>query len=716
MAKRRARHYANLRARTMRSTRVDGAGRQRAEEATAAGQAEVALRESEARDRAASAEAARLEAEAAVRRSEEQYRLVNRATNDVIWDWDLETNRVYWNGAVVQHFGCTPEELGDGPEGWYDRIHPEDKARVSEGIRAAIEGNGESWTDEYRFRRGDGSYAPFLDRGYIGRSASGEPTRMIGSMLDLTERHRAEAALRESELFHRQTLESIPGMVWATRPDGYCEFLSEQWVEFTGVPAERQFGDRWLEVLHPDDRERVFAAWRAAVGGLAPYDLEYRIRWRDGGYQWFKVRGRPIRDASGRIVRWFGIAINIHDLKLAEQALRDADRRKDEFLAMLAHELRNPLAPVRTAVAMLRRVGAADPVQRRARDVIDRQVTHMVRLIDDLLDISRIARGRIQLRKARCDLVGIVRQTAEDYRANLEAEGVALRVSAPDEPLWVEGDDTRLAQMLGNLLQNAGKFTDAGASGGGRVSVRVEAGPRAPGREGGVSGQAVITVEDNGVGMDPGLLARIFDPFSQADQGLARSKGGLGLGLALVKGLVELHGGTVAAHSEGIGRGSVFTLRLPLAAPVARDLSAASDGEEASRQGVRVLVIEDNHDAAESLEMLLTLSGYDVETAFDGPTGLTAARTRPPDVVLCDLGLPGGMDGYDVARAIRAEPSLASTRLVALSGYGQDEDRRRSREAGFDRHLVKPAEDTALMEALSAGRRELRSSASPLSR
>ncbi|WP_437592841.1 hybrid sensor histidine kinase/response regulator [Sorangium sp. So ce1000] len=713
MAKRRARHYANLRARTtMRSTRVDGAGRQRAEGAAAAGQAEAALRESEARDRAASAEAARLEAEAAVRRSEEQYRLVNRATNDVIWDWDLETNRVYWNGAVVQHFGCTPEELGDGPEGWYDRIHPEDKDRVIGGVHAALDGGCECWTDEYRFRKSDGSYAPFLDRGYIGRSASGAPTRMIGSMLDLTERHRAEAALRESELFHRQTLESIPGMVWATRPDGYCEFFSEQWVEFTGVPAERQFGDRWLEVLHPDDRERVFAAWRAAVGGLAPYDLEYRIRWRDGGYQWFKVRGRPIRDASGRIVRWFGIAINIHDLKTAEQALRDADRRKDEFLAMLAHELRNPLAPVRTAVAMLRRIGAADPVQRRARDVIDRQVTHMVRLIDDLLDISRIARGRIQLHKARCDLVSIVRQTAEDYRANLEVDGVALSVIAPDEPLWVEGDDTRLAQMLGNLLQNAGKFTHAG----GRVRVRVEAGPPGPGRVEGALGQAVITVEDNGVGMDPALLARLFDPFSQADQGLARSKGGLGLGLALVKGLAELHGGTVAAQSDGPGCGSTFTLRLPLAAPIARDQQAASDGEGASRRGLRVLVIEDNHDAAESLEMLLTLSGYDVETAFDGPTGLTAARTRPPDVVLCDLGLPGGMDGYDVARAIRAEPSLASTRLVALSGYGQDEDRRRSREAGFDKHLVKPAEDTALMEALSAGRRELRAAATPLHR
>ncbi|WP_437281581.1 PAS domain-containing protein [Sorangium sp. So ce375] len=691
---------------------MNGTACQRSEGTTARGQAEPALRESEARDRAASAEAARLEAEAAVRRSEEQYRLVNRATNDVIWDWDLETNRVYWNGAVIQHFGCTPEELGDGPEGWYDRIHPEDKDRVIGGVHAAIDGGCECWTDEYRFRKSDGSYAPVLDRGYIGRSASGVATRMIGSMLDLTERHRAEAALRESELFHRQTLESIPGMVFATRPDGYCEFLSEQWVEFTGLPAEQQFGDLWIDVLHPDDRERVFAAWRAAVGGLAPYDLEYRVRRRDGGYQWFKVRGRPIRDASNRIVRWFGIAINIHDLKLAEQALRDADRRKDEFLAMLAHELRNPLAPVRTAAAMLRRVGSADPVQRRAREVIDRQVTHMARLIDDLLDISRIARGRIQLHKERCDLVRIVRQTAEDYRANLEVAGVALSVIAPDEPLWVEGDDTRLAQMLGNLLQNAGKFTDAG----GRVSVRVEAGLPGPGRDGGVFGQAVITVEDSGVGMDPALLSRLFDPFSQAEQGLARSKGGLGLGLALVRGLVELHGGTVAAHSDGPGRGSMFTLRLPLAAPIARDQSAASDRDEASRHGVRVLVIEDNHDAAESLEMLLTLSGYEVETAFDGPTGLTAARKRPPDVVLCDLGLPGGMDGYDVARAIRAEPSLASTRLVALSGYGQDEDRRRSREAGFDKHLVKPAEDTALMEALSAGRREMRSTASPLPR
>ncbi|MCO5168265.1 MAG: PAS domain S-box protein [Planctomycetes bacterium] len=614
--------------------------------------------------------------ERALRDVEERYRLLGRATNDVIWDWDLATDRLDWNEAVLQHFGCPREALGPTIESWTERIHPDERARVVGGIHAAIDGGQEAWSDEYRFRRSDGSYATFLDRGYIARDADGRAVRMIGSMLDLTGRRQAEAALRESEARFRRLADAMPQLVWVARPDGHHEYFNQRWYDYSGATPAESEGEGWARLLHPDDRARTLEAWRGCLASGEPYGIEYRFRrGADGAYRWFLGRAEPVRDEAGAVVRWFGTCTEVEELKRAQEALRDADRRKDEYLAMLAHELRNPLAPVRNAVELLRMVGPRAPAQERATEVIDRQVTHMARLIDDLLDVSRIARGRIQLQRQRCDLAQVVRQTAEDYRANLEASGLTLVVRAPAAPLWVQGDRTRLAQMVGNLLHNAGKFTPRG----GRVTVSA-AGQR---------DDVLVTVEDTGIGLPPDLLPRIFDPFAQAEQGPDRSAGGLGLGLPLVKGLAELHGGGVTAESAGPGQGAAFTLRLPLAADEAAAASAALPaGEEAP--GLRVVVIEDNRDAAESLRDLLTIVGHEVRVAFDGRDGLEAARALRPEVVICDLGLPGGLDGCAVARRLRAEPATASALLVALSGYGQDEDRRRTREAGFDAHLVKP--------------------------
>ena len=379
----------------------------------------------------------------------------------------------------------------------------------------------------------------------------------------------------------------------------------------------------------------------------------------------------------------------LEESRRTAEALRQADRRKDEFLAMLAHELRNPLAPVRNAVEILRLARLDAVAVSKARAIIDRQVSHMARLIDDLLDVARIARGKVRLRTERCDLAAVARQTAEDYRPTLTAAGLTLEVDAPDRPLPVTGDPTRLAQVVGNLLHNASKFTPRG----GRVDIRAAA----------AVGSAVITVQDTGAGMDADVLSRLFEPFGQADQSPDRSSGGLGLGLALAKGLIELHNGTVAAESAGPGQGSTFTLRLPLAGPAAaareRPATAAP-----SREGeqLHVLVIEDNRDAAESLQMLLTLLGHDVQVAFDGRAGLTAAAVSRPDVLVSDLGLPGELDGYAVARAVRADPTLAPTYLIALSGYGQDDDRRQAQQAGFDLHLIKPVDPAVLARTLAA--------------
>ncbi len=511
-------------------------------------------------------EAALVQSEAALRKSEERHRLVARATNDVVWDWDLHTGHLEWSASVLEHFGCDAHSLGTHIVGWIGRIHPDDRDRVVEGIHAAIREGKESWSDEYRFRRQDETYASFLDRGYIARDASGEATRMIGSMLNLTERRRAEDALRE------------------------------------------------------------------------------------------------------------------------------ADRRKDEFLAVLAHELRNPLAPVRTAVHLMGRSGASPEVVERARQVIDRQVSHMARLIDDLLDVSRITRGILELKSERCDLRTLVLQTAEDYRGNLEEAGLEVAIRDPGAPVWVQGDPTRLTQMVGNLLHNATRFTPAG----GKVTVSVALDVDRV--------LAQVSVEDTGVGIEPGLLARLFDPFSQAEQGLARSKGGLGLGLALTKGLAELQGGSVTAHSDGAQQGSCFTLRLPLIDPP----GAKSDVEAVKKpDGLRVVVIEDNEDAAEMLAELLAFSGHQVKVALDGRQGIDVVRAFRPQVVISDLGLPGHTDGYAVAGALRADPAVAPALMIALSGYAQDEDRRRSREAGFHEHLAKPPDLAALESMLASVPREV---------
>jgi len=372
------------------------------------------------------------------------------------------------------------------------------------------------------------------------------------------------------------------------------------------------------------------------------------------------------------------------------EALQRADQRKDDFLAMLAHELRNPLGPVRNAVEILKLGTPTEETVTQARDIISRQVTHMARLVDDLLDVARIARGKVQLRAKTCDLGDIVRQTAEDYRLTLSDAGIQLTVATPPEPLSVNGDPIRLAQVIGNLLHNAGKFTPKD----GQVEVLASREPN--------EHVALITVSDTGAGLDEKVRARLFEPFSQADQALDRDKGGLGLGLALVRGLVELHGGAVDARSDGPGKGSTFLLRIPLLMSGQTSSDVPSRVPQEAPTGLRILLIEDNRDAALTLQMLLSLQGHEVRIGFDGPEGLNTAQVFRPHVVISDLGLPGEMDGYAVASALREDPSLPPIYLIALSGYGQDDDRQRAADAGFDRHLVKPVDPQSLRDALSA--------------
>ena len=379
-----------------------------------------------------------------------------------------------------------------------------------------------------------------------------------------------------------------------------------------------------------------------------------------------------------------------HDRNLAMEALRVADRRKDEFLAMLAHELRNPLAPIRNAVEILR-LSNDRAVRERARELVGRQVQHLARLVDDLLEVSRITQRKVVLKESVVQLSAVIETALEVVRPNFATLGHALTVSLPPEDVWLNVDAVRLSQVLGNLLHNAGKFTPRGGA------IAVEAQRSA---EGGVS----IRVSDNGVGIAPEMVSSVFDLFSQADRSLERSQGGLGIGLSLVKGLVEMHGGSVQVESPGLGNGSVFTIRLPAARIVASGpaanpaVDAVSRGAPAPR---RILVVEDNRDAAESMLMLLSGFGHEVSLVNDGREAVDAALAFRPDVILLDIGLPG-IDGFSLAKTLRTLPETSAARLIAVSGYGQDRDRVRSAEAGFDLHLVKPVDPSKLTAAIDA--------------
>jgi PAS domain S-box-containing protein len=519
------------------------------------------------------------------------------------------------------------------------------------------------------------------------RDDRGEVTGVVIVLRDITERRQAEQALRTSEARFRHLADAMPQIVWTATADGSADYFNARWYEYTGLTPEASLHEGWRAAVNPDDLDRVSLMRDRAVGEGQVFEAEVRVRRRDGVYRWHLVRSLPVRNAAGDLARRFGAATDIDDRKRAEDALRDADRRKDEFLAMLAHELRNPLAPIRNAVTIM----ALDEHDREAlqwsREVIDRQVQHLSSLVDDLLDVSRITQGKITLTKAPLAVRTFLFAALETSRPLIDARKHRLDVFLPEEVFRVEGDPNRLAQVISNLLNNAAKYTPDG----GRIRVSVD-------RDG---DEAVIRVEDDGEGISGEMLPRVFDLFSQASQSIDRSDGGLGIGLTLVKRLVEMHGGTVEAHSDGPGHGSEFTVRLPLLrteAPAPTPPRGKARGLGRTR---RVLVVDDSRDTANTLARLLRRLGHKVDVAYEGPSAYEAGVALTPDIVLLDIGLPG-MDGYEVARRLRAEPSLDGVCLVAVTGYGSEADRRRSTAAGFDAHLVKPVEFDALRRVLEA--------------
>lgn len=584
-------------------------------------------------------------------------------------------------------FGFAPDEPVRVTEDFIARVHADDVPMLVPAVNRCRQ--GADFEMEYRVVLPDGGVRWLYDRAKMERDAEGRPTYLVGACTDITKRKQVEAALRASEERFRLMANSIPQLAWMARPDGHIYWYNERWFDYTGTTPEQMEGWGWQSVHDPNELPKVLERWKASLVTGQSFDMVFPLRGKDGIFRPFLTRVSPLRDAEDRILHWFGTNTDITEIRTMEAALQDADRRKDEFLATLAHELRNPLAPLRNALQIMKLSGN-DPSVANVRDMMERQVQQMIRLVDDLLDLSRISRGKIELRKERLALATVVETARETSRPLLEAAHHELTLALPPQPLLVDGDLIRLAQVVSNLLNNAAKYTPEG----GHVWLTVE-------RD---DGDALLRVRDNGIGIPADMLPRIFEMFTQVDRTLERAQGGLGIGLTLVRRLVEMHDGTVEAHSDGPGRGSTFSVRLPLAQVNPERPQTEEQHDQGRRESVpgrrRILVVDDNVDSAHSLAMLLQLMGNEVRMAHDGPSALEAAAAFVPDIVLLDIGLPG-MNGLDVARRMRKIPALQNAVLVAQTGWGQDEDRRRSQEAGFNTHLVKPI-DLAALQAMLA--------------
>lgn len=514
-----------------------------------------------------------------------------------------------------------------------------------------------------------------------------------GIVRDITERKRAEQELRDAEARIRSVVDHVV--------DGIITIDEEGSVASFNPAAEKLFGYEATDVIgrnvrmlmpepyhseHDSYLQNYLATGIAKIIGIG---REVIGRKRNGST--FPMELAVSEFHLGKQRFFTGIVRDITERKRLENELRQrltelaqADQQKNQFLAMLAHELRNPLAPMRNAAHLLKLPGLDSQAQRQSREIIERQLEHLVRLVDDLLDISRIIRGTIELRRVPMEITAAITRAVETAQPVIDARGHELIVSVPPSPVWISGDVIRLSQVVANLLTNAAKYTDEAS----RIVLSVE-------RE---SDAVVVGVRDEGMGISPETLPHVFDLFVQGDRSLARSQGGLGIGLTLVKRLVEMHDGTVSAASPGPGLGSEFTVRLPLLHEADGDDSSTTEvrphvGDALRR---RVLVVDDNVDAAQSIAMILQLSGYDVRCVFDGLSAINAAREFHPDVVVLDIGLPG-LSGYEVAQHLRSDERFRSTPLVAVTGYGQEDDRRRAREAGFDYHLTKPVDPDTLM-------------------
>ena len=763
-------------------------------------------------------------AEEELRKSEQRLALGTEVAELALAEVDYTTGLNLLTVRAARLFGLGEAAMAVPRAAVHATFHPEDREELERRIAQCLDPAGSGWfAMEHRVVWPGGEVRWISVRKQVfftGEGPERRPAMAVLAARDVTAEKAAAEALQESETRFRILATSMPQLVWVCSSEGECTFQGPQWENATGQALADSLGYGWLEMIHPEDRERTGEIWQKAVAERRTYEAEYRLRTKQGTYRWYLARAEMLTDFPGAVQHWIGTSTDIDDakrvaaltkeneqrmrlateatavgiwewnvhtgairwdaqmfrlyglaptadgfvqysdwtravlpedlpeterilqdtvrgggqsrrefrilrrydgelrtieavetvrtnehgqaewvvgtnldvterrqaeaaLRTSEEKLRDADRTKDEFLATLAHELRNPLAPVRNSLELLKWESGNTELLKQARETMERQIGHMVRLIDDLLDVSRISRNKLELKKERIELASVIHHAVEACQPHFDYANHEFFLTLPAEPIHLQGDPTRLAQVIGNLLTNACKYSEPG----GKIWLTVE-------RD---ASEVQTIVKDTGIGIPPEMLDKVFNMFTQIDKSLERSDGGLGIGLSLVKRLVELHGGTVTARCEGLGHGSEFTVRLPCEIEQSRIESLVKTTVDAPSKstGCRVLIVDDNRDSATSLALLLKITGNQTKTAFDGLEALATAESFQPNVILLDIGLPK-MNGHDTCRAIRQQPWGKDILILALTGWGQEEDRRRTAEAGFDNHLVKPVDYVAL--------------------
>ncbi|PKK34980.1 hypothetical protein BWI96_19310 [Siphonobacter sp. SORGH_AS_0500] len=626
----------------------------------------------------------RKEAEMALQKLELRTRMAVEAADMATWEWDLQTNEVFWNEHHFRIFGLEPQIGPVHPNVFFEHVHPNDRGRVEELLRQALTGETDFDT-EFCALREDGTERWMSGYGRVMEKSGGQPLLMSGVMLDITARRQAEIDLRHMKGRQDAMLKSATDYAILTLDldlkvqdwnAGAEYMLGYSEPEIVGKPGEIFFV--------PEDRAEGAPEKERDMALLQGRAENERWHMRKDGTRFFGSGvTTPLLNEAGTIIGLLKVMRDLTSQKQAEDDLKEANQRKNEFLSMLAHELRNPMATLRSGLQILSITAATNAQAKTVIDRMTRQTDHLVRMVDDLLDVSRISQGKIELKKERVHLNDLVHQALESVQMLVEHKQQKLRVNIPIETIELEGDATRLVQLMMNLLTNASRYTpNHGAI---ELSLSQE------------ENTAIIRVTDNGIGLATDQLSKIFELFVQVDHSLARSQGGLGLGLTLVKQIAELHEGSVEAQSEGLNKGSTFVVHLP-ALPRGRNEMDPSTKLTSIRQ-TSILIVDDNSDSSFTLSVLLELKGYEVYTRDSGMAALEALDILKPEVILLDIGMPE-MDGYETCRQIRQHPRGPQTFIIAVSGYGQDSDKRKAREAGFDEHVTKPVDLEYLMQII----------------